>query len=172
MRIFIYFFFLIMVLASCRNKSTEQKIDDNVLNEKLTAMNKILVENESKEIEKFISSHGFHTTMTGTGLRYEIYRHGKGLHPAIQDEVTVGYKLFLLDGRLVYTSDSTGPLKFRVGAGAQVKGLEEVIMLMVPGDHAHAILPAHLGFGMAGDERKIPPASALYFDVVLLDVKK
>jgi len=170
MWIFKYLFPLLLIFVSCRNNSEDKKMDESKLNEELTRMNRIMVGNESKEIEKFISSHGFHTTMTGTGLRYEIYKSEKGKHPSYQSEVIVNYKLYLLNGTLCYTTVKQGPEKFRLGVGDQVKGLEEVLMLMVPGEKAHAILPAHLGYGMSGLDRKIPPASALYYDVELVDV--
>jgi FKBP-type peptidyl-prolyl cis-trans isomerase len=90
----------------------------------------------------------------------------------LKDEAEIKYRVFLLDGTLCYSSDSAGPVKLRLGVGEQVSGLEEGLMLMVPGDKAHLILPAHLGYGMAGDQVKIPPASALYFDVELVNVTK
>jgi FKBP-type peptidyl-prolyl cis-trans isomerase FkpA len=158
--------------TACKSNSSENKIDENALNEKLTRMNKIIVTNESKDIDDFITRHSFHMTMTGTGLRYEIYKHGNGVHPVAKDEVKIDYKIFLLDGTLCYTNESAGPVNFRLGEGNQVKGLEEAIMLMVPGDRAHLILPAHLAYGMAGDQKKIPPSTALFYDVGLLNVNK
>ena len=43
---------------------------------------------------------------------------------------------------------------------------------MIPGDKARLILPAHLAYGMGGDQSKIPPASALFYDVELISVSK
>jgi FKBP-type peptidyl-prolyl cis-trans isomerase FkpA len=82
------------------------------------------------------------------------------------------YKIFLLDGTLCYSSDSSGTAKFRLGEGQQVKGLEEGVLLMRKGDKARLILPAHLAYGMSGDNDKIPPARPVFFDIELINVKK
>ena len=172
MKFFLGLILIILNSTSCKNNSSDTKIDQAEINENLTKMNRIIVENESKRIDDFIKSHSFQTSMTGTGLRYEVYKHGKGEGPGIRSEVEIIYKVFLLDGTLCYSNDSANPSKIRLGVGEQVRGLEEGIMLMIPGDNAHLILPSHLGYGMTGDHLKIPPGSALFFDVELLNVNK
>ena len=170
----IIFIFLIMglILFSCKNNVTDKRIDQTDINERLTLMNRKMVENESKKINDFIEAHSFNTTLTGTGLRYQIYKSGKGEKPGINSDVEINYKVFLLDGTLCYSSDSTGPTKIRLGVGDQVRGLEEGILLMLPGDKARLILPSHLAYGMTGDQEKIPPGSALFYEVELLNVIK
>jgi FKBP-type peptidyl-prolyl cis-trans isomerase FkpA len=172
MKILIGILLLISSCTSCKNNSADKKNDPKDINEQLTKMNRTMVENESKRIDDFIARHSFKTTMTGTGLRYEIYQHGKGEKPVLKDQAEIKYKVFLLNGTLCYSSDSTGSVKLRLGVGEQVSGLEEGLMLMVPGDKAHLILPAHLGYGMTGDQVKIPPSSPLYFDVELVNIIK
>ena len=172
MKIILNLFFVLLVLSSCKNNSRDKNNNAADINEKLTKMNMQMVESESKRIDDFIARHSFQTIRTGTGLRYEVYVHGKGDKPAIRNEVEIKYKVFLLDGRMCYSSDSSGPLKLRLGVSEQVRGLEEGLMLMVPGDKAHLILPAHLAYGMTGDQAKIPPASTLYYEVELLNIIK
>lgn len=172
MKLYLKYFLFILITYGCKNNSSDKKIDQAEINERLTKMNRTIVENESKKIEDFIKAHSFQTQMTGTGLRYQIYKHGSGEKPVIHSTVEIKYKVFLLNGKLCYSSDSSGAVKIRLGVGEQVRGLEEGIMLMVPGDHAHLILPSHLGFGMTGDQAKIPPGSALYFDVEFLNIIK
>ena len=144
-------------------------------------MNVQMVGDESKRIEDFIKLHSIKAERTGTGLRFDIFEHaclpnckagrqGKGVTPEIHDVVELKYKIFLLDGSLCYSSDSNGTMKFHLGEGEQVRGLEEAVMLMVPGDKARLIVPAHLSYGIAGDENKIPPASALYYEIEILKV--
>ena len=172
MRFIINLLFIVLLSESCKNNSADKNINQAEINEKLTKMNRFIVENESKKIDDFIAVHSFHTSMTGTGLRYQIYKQGKGEKPGIRSEVEISYKLFLLDGKLCYTSDSKRPVKIRLGIGEQVRGLEEGIMLMAAGDKANLVLPSHLGYGTTGDQLKIPPGSALYFDVELINVIK
>jgi FKBP-type peptidyl-prolyl cis-trans isomerase len=163
---------VILFVNACKRNSQSRAYDQDGVNENLTKMNRAIVENESKEIDEFILRHSFQTFMTGTGLRYQVYIHGQGNNPSIKDEVEINYRVFLLNGALCYSTDSTGPVKFRLGSGEQLRGLEEGIMLMVPGDRAHLIVPSHLAFGMTGDQEKVPPASALYIDVELINVIK
>ncbi|MGE5317418.1 MAG: FKBP-type peptidyl-prolyl cis-trans isomerase, partial [Chloroflexota bacterium] len=39
------------------------------------------------------------------------------------------------------------------------------------GDHAKFVIPSHLGFGLIGDQNKVPPKSTLIYDIELLDLK-
>jgi FKBP-type peptidyl-prolyl cis-trans isomerase len=146
--------------------------DPALVNEQLTQMNRKRVEIESREINEFIARHHFNMRQTGTGLRFQIYERGKGVHPATRDEVKIRYKVFLLDGTFCYSTDSLGPVRFTIGINEQVRGLEEGLFLMVPGDKARLIVPAHLGYGMTGDGMHIPPESALYYDVELISINQ
>ena len=171
MRYCIRIFIWMLLYTGCKEhvRNLENKTED--VNNKLTEMNAKIVGNESKKIDSFIAGHSYQMNSTGTGLRYEIYFHGNGKKPYIHDEVTVNYQLYLLDGTKCYSSDSDS-CKFRIGIGQQARGLEEGLMMMVPGDKARLVVPAHLGYGISGDQNKIPPASTLFYDVELITVIK
>ncbi len=176
---FLVFYFNICLLAalvlftiSCKNNPKQEIRSQEEINEQLTNMNKKNVGEESKIIDEFIARHFFKTQRTGTGLRYQIYNSGIGSHPVDHDTVSVNFKVYLFDGSLCYSTDSTGPVKFILGIGEQVKGLEEGVLLMVPGDKARLIVPSHLGYGMQGDMNKIPPNSSLFYEVELLKINK
>lgn len=168
----LFSFLLALFVSSCKDNSKERIQDPVLINEQLTQMNRRHVGEESKIIEEFITRHGYKMKSTGTGLRYEIYQQGKGENPVMHSEVEINYKIFLLDGSQCYSSDSTGSVKMAIGTNEQLRGLIEALMLMVPGDKARMVLPAHLGFGTSGDGDKIPPASTLFLDVELINVKK
>ncbi len=163
---------LILFTTSCKNNSKQEVKSQEEINEQLTNMNKKNVGEESKEIDEFIARHFFKTQRTGTGLRYQIYERGNGQNPVDHDTVSINFKVFLFDGSLCYSTDSTGPVKFILGIGEQVKGLEEGVLLMVPGDKARLIVPSHLGYGMQGDMNKIPANSSLFYEVELLKINK
>ncbi len=129
-----------------------------------------MVKDESKEIEDFIEHHSWKMTSTGTGLRYEIYHHGNGKKAEEKKQVSIAFSVYLLDGTLCYPADETRPLTIILGHGEQTRGLEEAIMMMHEGDKARLVVPAHLAFGLQGDDNKIPGKSALYYDVTLLKV--
>jgi FKBP-type peptidyl-prolyl cis-trans isomerase FkpA len=164
-------FLVVFLLSSCSGNSQDKK-NDSLMNERIMQMNKAHLASESKRIDEFILTKKFNMQRSGTGLRYEIYQHGKGEKPAAHNTVEVKYKIFLLDGTLCYSSDSSGNAKFRLGEGQQVRGLEEGIMMMQTGDKARFVLPSHLAYGLSGDSKKIPPAQPVYFEIELINVKK
>ncbi len=102
---------------------------------------------------------------TETGLRYMIYRNGDGHYPKEGDTVTIKYSVNLLNGDLIYRSDTATPYAFILGKRNIVSGLEEGIMLMNAGSRSKLILPSHLAFGLLGDMSKIPSRAVLVCDV-------
>jgi FKBP-type peptidyl-prolyl cis-trans isomerase len=129
------------------------------------------VHDESKDIDEFIARHQWKMEKTGTGLRYQVYNKTTSRQPVEKDTVAISYKLFLIDGTEVYSAEEPKPLKFILGRGSQPAGLEEGLMMMHEGESARLVVPYHLGYGMAGDENKIPAGASLYYDLKLLSVR-
>ena len=161
-----------LFIGSCHHEQQQQMVSQDSLKEHLIKANKISIENESKLIDDFISRHQWKMTLTGTGLRYEIYSHenGKGKKAENEKQVTIAYTLYFADGTLCYPADAGKPITFILGHGQQPHGLEEGILFMHEGDRARLVVPAHLGYGMTGDDDKIPGRSILYYEVTLLKV--
>jgi peptidylprolyl isomerase/FKBP-type peptidyl-prolyl cis-trans isomerase FklB len=104
------------------------------------------------------------------GLEYKIIHSGPatGMKPHLNDEVKIMYEGKLIDGTVFDSSYDRGqpaayPLK------ALVKGWQEALPLMRPGDEWMLYVPPDLGYGAEGNE-KIPPNSALIFRIELIDV--
>lgn len=161
---------LVFLLASisCTRNYPEEKKGPVINKEQLLNVNKAVVHDEAKLIEEFITRHGWKMQVTGTGLRYEIYKKGNGAFANGSSLLSIAYKAYLLDGTLCYEADTIHPLKLIIGKGQQINGLEEGLMMMNEGAHARFVIPNHLAYGITGDQDKIPPASALYYDVQLL----
>jgi FKBP-type peptidyl-prolyl cis-trans isomerase FkpA len=161
----------LMLLSCCQQQKPEQnKISEEEIRERMTNVNRMMVQDESKRIEEFIRQRQWKMETTGTGLRIEIYGKGNGRQPEVKDTVSIAYKAYLLDGSLCYSTDETNPLKFILGQGEQIHGLEEGLQRMHESNKARLVVPSHLAFGMSGDGNKIPAASAIYYDVELLKV--
>jgi FKBP-type peptidyl-prolyl cis-trans isomerase FkpA len=160
----------IALLSSCHHSTQEKQLSDAEIKDRMANVNKIIVHDESKDIEEFIKRHQWKMESTGTGLRYQIYESGKGIKPVANDTVSISYSLYLLDGTLCYTVDEGKPMRFILGKGAQINGLEEGLQLMHEGDKARLVIPSHLAYGINGDGDKIPAGSALYYDVKLIAV--
>jgi FKBP-type peptidyl-prolyl cis-trans isomerase FkpA len=157
---------------SCHHKTEENKMGDEEIKQRMANVNRILVHNESKEIEEFISRHQWKMQSSGTGLRYMLYEKANGNNPMVKVSADIAYKVFLLDGTLCYGADEKHPLKIIFGKGQQSAGLEEGLQQMGEGDRARLVVPSHLAYGMTGDGNKIPAGSPLYYDVKLLAINR
>ncbi len=141
------------------------------LKETLMKVNKNLVGSENQAIEQYIKRYGWEMEKTGTGLRYMIYKHGKGEKAAFGKIAKLNYKVGLLDGTKCYSSSENGPKVFRIGKGGVESGLEEGVLFLHVGDRAKFILPSHLAFGLVGDSKKIPAKAVLVYDIELIELK-
>ena len=158
-----------VLMVSCNEPPKEneagvplQSLDDSVAN-----YNKQIVKTEIQEIDDYICRYHWEMKTTQTGLRYLIYKTGNGPFARPGDMVTIKYKINLLDGDLVYRSDSNTMFTFAIGKRKVVNGLEEGIMLMNKGGRAKLIVPSHLAFGLLGDLQKIPTRAVLVYDIEL-----
>lgn len=139
--------------------------------ESLIKANRYLVKTENEEIDNYIARHGWKMKKTPSGLRYMIYRKGSGPQAKKGQVAVMNYKLMLITGDVLYSSDSTGPLVFEIGHGGVESGLEEALLLLHQGDKARVIIPSHLGHGLLGDQKKIPPRSTVIYDLEIVNLK-
>lgn len=86
-----------------------------------------------------------------------------------EDYVKINYKVSLLDGSQVYSSDSTGAMEFQMGKSDVASGLQEGLMLMKEGDKVIFILPSTSAYGLTGDGDKIKHY-ALVIDAELISI--
>ena len=167
-----YLIIILTILSACDSKNNAKRQNQNISSSKaLEKANKYLIRTEYEDIENYIRRHGLKMEETGSGLRYLIYKRGDG-EKALKGKVAVlDYRLSLITGDVIYSSDEHGKKVFKIGQGNVESGLEEAIHYMHVGDKAKLILPAHLAYGLLGDDNKIPPRSALVYDIELIDIK-
>lgn len=121
---------------------------------------------ETDEINAYIKAHGYAMKTTGSGLRFMYLKENAGGEKIINGmEITLIFKVWLLDGTLCYDSEVSGKKKFIVGADHLETGIHEAVQLMHKGEKAMVILPSHLAFGLIGDRKKIPPKSAVVYSL-------
>ncbi len=165
------------LLCSCGGRVTEVDNTTPVDNtqqkteKQLLKAHQHLVRMENEIIENFLHRYQWNMERTGTGLRYQIYQQGKGNLVQTGQTVTLKYKLFLLTGDLIYSSDSTGVKEFKVGKGSVEAGLEEGILKLHKGDKARLIIPSHLAYGTTGDGNLIPAKAPILYDLEVIDTK-
>jgi FKBP-type peptidyl-prolyl cis-trans isomerase len=158
---------------SCTDKPKQKPIliNYNKLKEDIIQVNKPAVVMENDEINAYIKAHNYTVQTTGTGLRYLFIKENpKEKKVEKGDRIKVNFKVSLPDGTLCYTSDTKGPKQFTVGADNVESGIHEGVQLMHLHDKAIFILPAHLAFGLIGDRDKIPPKSAVIYEVEVISI--
>lgn len=161
-----------LTLFSCGNDNvynTPIPAIKDTLKEPLMKVNKKISESEKRDIDAFVKRKGWPMTETGTGLMYSVYRQGNGPKIESGDLVVVEFEISLLNGKLCYSSEETGPGEFVVDHDHVESGLHEAMKYLKVGDKAKIIIPSHLAFGLAGDMDQIPPLSPIVYDLEVLE---
>lgn len=107
---------------------------------------------------------------TESGLQYEVLQKGEGEEkPTASSKVKVHYHGTLIDGTVFDSSVERGePISFKLGQ--VIKGWQEGLTYMSVGDKFRLYIPSPLAYGKSGSG-PIPPASALIFEVELLEIQ-
>ncbi len=161
--------------TGCNNssykKENKRNIPEKISENQLIRMNKYLVRQEKNEINRYIKSNNLIMKETASGLRYHIFKHGTGVSAQKGRIAVLRYKLSLLNGKVIDSSEKSGLKIFQIGHGGVVSGLEEGIILLKVGDKAKFILPSHLAYGLTGDGINVPPHKAIVYDVEFVQLK-
>ena len=140
--------------------ATEQAGREALAEKNLAAAKAFLDANRSKE----------GVTTLPSGLQYKVIRAGAGPKPGATDTVTVQYRGRLIDGTEFDSSyDRNEPAIFPVNR--VIKGWTEALQLMGEGAKWELTIPPDLAYGERGAGARIPPQSALVFEVELVKAK-
>jgi len=165
------FLLAVAIISACNHVAEPQRnITEKDVREPLIKANIAANQLEEQDINDLIERYGWKMTKTGSGLHYWVYNHGSGTKAEPGKVAIISYTLRSIAGDIIYTSSESGPMEFLLGKGIVAAGLEEAILLMRVGDKAKIIIPSHLGFGLAGDDHKIPPKATLIYDIELLAI--
>lgn len=105
------------------------------------------------------------------GVEVRVLRPGDGDVAKKGDKITIHFVGTLVDGGVFDSSRARGePMKFWVGEGQVVEGLDQALLGVKEGELRTVTVPAKLGYGMEA-KPKIPANSTLVFEVELLDVR-
>ena len=105
-----------------------------------------------------------------SGLQYQVLQKGEGQSPKATDRVTVHYRGTFIDGKEFDSSYRQGkPITFVLDR--VIKGWTEGLQLMKPGAKWKLFIPARLAYGEQGLGSRIPPNTALIFEMELIFVE-
>ena len=173
MKFFCKYLILISLLAlfSCGDKGPKQQqtVTKSEMKSSMEKANRYMLNEEEKDIENYVKRHGLNMTTTGTGLRYQILKQGSEQKIEKGEVVTLEYELHSIAGDLIYSSENNGVKSFIVGEGTVESGLDEAMTYLHRGDVAKLIIPFHLGYGLHGDDNRIPEYATLVYTIKILD---
>lgn len=158
--------FVLLCLFSCEESPQKPvKPTHDQMKSSMEKANRYLLNEEETDIENYVKRHGLDMVRTGTGLRYQIVKQGAGNQIEKGQKVTLEYQLHSIRGELLYSSDNDGVKSFVVGDGSVESGLDEAMLHLHYGDVAKVILPFHLGYGLHGDDNRIPEYATLVYSI-------
>ena len=109
---------------------------------------------------------------TDSGLTIITISEGEGDSPSAGQMVSMHYHgWFAADGNSFDSSSKRGQtLDFAVGTGRVIRGWDEGILALKPGQKARLRIPSNLAYGARGMPPVIPASADLIFDVWLVAV--
>ncbi|MDA3881688.1 MAG: FKBP-type peptidyl-prolyl cis-trans isomerase [Bacteroidales bacterium] len=166
---------VISLISACKQqpqKNTLTPEDIKTIKEKSIEINRKYAHDIQDTIRAFVEKNNWNMQTTGSGLWYSISPSGNSDSIQRGDFIEYSYTVSLLNGRVCYSSDSTGTKTVQVGQAGVESGLEEAFLLMHKGDSARLIIPPHLAHGFTGDGNNIPRMATLHYVIHILRYKK
>jgi len=163
--------FILLACSKTPRQDSAPTMTPDEEKEMLLRVNKFLVQKDIELIKSYAERRGWEMEVTESGLFYNVYESNNGEKPEEGMNIRINYSLSLLDGTLCYSSEKDGVKVFMLGKSLEISGLEQGVAMMHEGDKARFIIPPHLGYGLLGDEKRIPARSILVYEVELLEVQ-
>ncbi len=172
----IMFLIVVASVLSCDCSSSKKNPpppSPEAIQEKRIEARRDFLEKERESIEAYQKDYNLEMERTGTGLYYTITKKsGDTILVETEDWVEYAYKIYSLQGELLYSSDDLGIVTLKVDKMDTEIGVHEALKLMALGDEGLFILPSHLAFGVAGDMNKVQPMTPLVYEIIILNIKK
>lgn len=168
---FVLIFSLAGMLFSCDDKPEEKQVIPEWSVEHSTTMNKKFSQEDEIHIRLYLNQRkDWEVQETGSGLRYWIYEDSIGSNAETGDRVDVKFQVKMLNDSLLYETEGKEVSTFKVDKADIETGVMEGIKYLSEGDKAKLIIPSHIGHGLLGDFRKIPPLQVLVIDLELVKI--
>jgi len=129
--------------------------------------------NESvNELNTYIAENNITTPPLESGLIFIEEKRGSGPHPKVDEMVTIGLIVKLVDGTLIFSTDDRGePFEYQYGQKFDTDGLEEGVGMLRKGGKATLIVPQHIAYGAEAKGQMIQPYSTIIYEVELISTR-
>lgn len=165
-----YLFLCMLLLTACKEGKAPPSASRQhaPTQAELIAANKLMIKKEKQDILDYIRRYGYDMQATGSGLYYHVYAEQPS-QPALAlgDAIQVHYTLSALNGDTIYGAADHKHYSLVLGKSDKESGLLEALSLMHYGEQARLIVPAHLAFGLLGDQEKVPAKTSLVYDIAI-----
>jgi FKBP-type peptidyl-prolyl cis-trans isomerase len=165
-----FLFLAILAINGCvqteEPPDNQKSINKEALKQQFIKANQQLVQKENDEMDYYAKSHQMPFKQTKSGIRYYVYKSsskGDSIRDAM--EISMHFKVFLMNGTEVYNSQQSGKKTFVVGQENIESGIHKGVQYLKKGDQALLLIPSHLAHGLLGDLKKIPPQMPIVYDV-------
>lgn len=177
LRISLYIFIMAFAAISCecssKHSAPEQEVPHPITQEERWDAQRDFLKKERESIEGYINERSLDMERTGMGLYYTIIK--DSVAPEMvesEDRVEYQYKISMLNGSLLFSSENSGNGTLTIDKEDAVIGLHESLKKLGLGDEGLFILPSHLAFGVAGDQDRVPPKTALVYELKIVKIQK
>lgn len=114
---------LLLIVFSCKEEIEQ---DINWTKDDSIELNSEWAEDEEFHIQQYLKRRPkWQMEETGTGLRYMIFQRGDGDSAVRGYYAKVDYKISLLTEEVLYSSDESGPTRFKIDYSEVESGLQE-----------------------------------------------
>ena len=127
---------------------------------------------EPAKIEKFVKEYDVKVAPSATGVYYLEIAAGTGDFVNKGDLVSIHYRLYNLENKLIESSYGGEPMRFVYGTDEMVPGIEEALEKMRVGGKATIIVPSSMAFEGVAIDKELPAYSTVIFDLELVAVQK
>ena len=150
---FIFSFFVVLSSCSVENIAEQEQANDEA------------------EIQNYITQAKLVNMLkTASGMYYTIKPSGVTKAAVANDLVTLNYKLYLLDGTLVDSTNAQAKQFKSIVYGVSSSIFSPIIQLMKEGDKGTFLLPSSLGFGPTSIGN-VPAYSSLRAEVEVISIR-
>lgn len=168
----------LLLLSACKGPDSEQDLP--LMDQQKPAQSREssiqahrdFMQKEIQSIKDYMADRELDLPRNGTGIHYQIDSLGGGPSPKPGDEVVYRYKISLLNGSTLYETAPGESARLRIDREEAEIGLHESLKMLRLGDKGLFILPSHRAFGVAGDQNKVPPFTALVYELEIIDIQK